>query len=129
MEADDAELLMRINQILDEHIRPFLDQDGGGLDVVKLKEFTLTVRYKGACGGPSSSTGTLSRSTTCCRATWTTACWSSRSTPIAALAARRAGASAAVRSAAGRGGGRYNSPPSTIRRIRPRAVHAEPLHP
>ena len=28
-------LLMRINQILDEHIRPFLDQDGGGLDVVK----------------------------------------------------------------------------------------------
>ena len=32
----------------------------GGLDVVKLKEFTLTVRYKGACGGcPSSSTGTL----------------------------------------------------------------------
>lgn len=60
VEADDAELLMRINQILDEHIRPFLDQDGGGLDVVKLKEFTLTVRYKGACGGcPSSSTGTL----------------------------------------------------------------------
>ena len=60
VEADDAELLMRINQILDEHLRPFLDQDGGGLDVVKLKEFTLTVRYKGACGGcPSSSTGTL----------------------------------------------------------------------
>ena len=60
VEADDAELLRRINQILDEHIRPFLDQDGGGLDVVKLKEFTLTVRYKGACGGcPSSSTGTL----------------------------------------------------------------------
>jgi Fe-S cluster biogenesis protein NfuA len=59
-EADDPELLMRINMILDEHIRPFLDKDGGGLDVLKLKDFTLTVRYKGACGGcPSASTGTL----------------------------------------------------------------------
>lgn len=60
VEADDPEMLMRINMILDEHIRPFLDKDGGGLDVVKLKDFTLTVRYKGACGGcPSASTGTL----------------------------------------------------------------------
>lgn len=60
VETDDPELLMRINMILDEHIRPFLDKDGGGLDVLKLKDFTLTVRYKGACGGcPSASTGTL----------------------------------------------------------------------
>lgn len=59
-ETDDAELLMRVNQILDEHIRPFLDRDGGGLDILQLQDFTLTVRYKGACGGcPSASTGTL----------------------------------------------------------------------
>lgn len=59
-ETDDAELLMRVNQVLDEHIRPFLDRDGGGLDILRLQDFTLTVRYKGACGGcPSASTGTL----------------------------------------------------------------------
>ncbi|MGL1832125.1 NifU family protein [Rhodocyclaceae bacterium SMB388] len=59
-ETDDAELLMRVNQILDEHIRPFLDRDGGGLDILRLQDFTLTVRYKGACGGcPSASSGTL----------------------------------------------------------------------
>lgn len=58
--ADDPELLMRINQILDEHIRPYLLKDGGGLDLLSLQDFSLTVRYKGACGGcPSAVTGTL----------------------------------------------------------------------
>jgi len=60
VEADDPEMLMRINMILDENIRPFLDKDGGGIDVLRLQDFTLTVRYKGACGGcPSAVTGTL----------------------------------------------------------------------
>lgn len=59
-DADDPELLMRINQILDEHIRPYLLKDGGGLDLLSLQDFSLTVRYKGACGGcPSAVTGTL----------------------------------------------------------------------
>jgi Fe-S cluster biogenesis protein NfuA len=59
-ETDDPELLMRINQILDEHIRPYLLKDGGGLDLLSLQDFSLTVRYKGACGGcPSAVTGTL----------------------------------------------------------------------
>ncbi len=51
---------MQINHVLDEHIRPYLDKDGGGLDILRLQEFALTVRYKGACGGcPSVVTGTL----------------------------------------------------------------------
>ena len=52
--------LIRINEILDERIRPALAGDGGWLEVMALKEHTLAIRYQGACGScPSSLTGTL----------------------------------------------------------------------
>ncbi len=52
--------LIRINEILDERIRPALAGDGGWLDVVGLQENTLTIKYQGACGScPSSLSGTL----------------------------------------------------------------------
>jgi Fe-S cluster biogenesis protein NfuA len=57
--SDDPRL-PRINEILDERIRPALAGDGGWLDVVGLKENTLTIQYQGACGScPSSISGTL----------------------------------------------------------------------
>lgn len=57
--SDDPRLL-RINEILDERIRPYLAADGGWLEVAGLKDNTLTIRYQGACGScPSSITGTL----------------------------------------------------------------------
>jgi Fe-S cluster biogenesis protein NfuA len=57
--SDDPRLL-RINEILDERIRPALAGDGGWLEVLSLEENTLTIRYQGACGScPSSLTGTL----------------------------------------------------------------------
>ncbi|HEX7175388.1 MAG TPA: NifU family protein [Pyrinomonadaceae bacterium] len=57
--SDDPRLL-RINEILDERIRPALAGDGGWLEVLSLKENTLTIRYQGACGScPSSLSGTL----------------------------------------------------------------------
>ncbi len=57
--SDDPRL-MQINDILDEEIRPALAGDGGWLEVIGLKEDTLTIRYQGACGScPSSLTGTL----------------------------------------------------------------------
>ncbi|HEX5706903.1 MAG TPA: NifU family protein [Pyrinomonadaceae bacterium] len=57
--SDDPRLL-RINEILDERIRPALAGDGGWLEILSLKEDTLTIRYQGACGScPSSLTGTL----------------------------------------------------------------------
>lgn len=57
--SDDPRLV-RINEILDERIRPTLAYDGGWLEVVSLKDSTLTIRYQGACGScPSSLTGTL----------------------------------------------------------------------
>ena len=57
--SDDPRLL-RINEILDEKIRPYLASDGGWLEVLSLEDKTLTIRYQGACGScPSSLTGTL----------------------------------------------------------------------
>jgi Fe-S cluster biogenesis protein NfuA len=59
MMSDDPRLL-RINEILDEKIRPALAGDGGWLEIVSLKENTLTIKYQGACGScPSSISGTL----------------------------------------------------------------------
>jgi NFU1 iron-sulfur cluster scaffold homolog, mitochondrial len=57
--SDDPRLL-KINDILDEKVRPALMGDGGYLEVLGLKEHTLSIRYQGACGScPSSLTGTL----------------------------------------------------------------------
>ena len=57
--SDDPRLL-KINDILDEKVRPALMGDGGYLEVLGLKDHTLSIRYQGACGScPSSLTGTL----------------------------------------------------------------------
>lgn len=57
--SDDPRLL-KINEILDDKVRPALMGDGGYLEVLGLKEHTLSIRYQGACGScPSSLTGTL----------------------------------------------------------------------
>ena len=57
--SDDPRLL-KINEILDEKVRPALMGDGGYLEVLGLSEHTLSIRYQGACGScPSSLTGTL----------------------------------------------------------------------
>ena len=57
--SDDPRLL-RINEILDERVRPALMGDGGYLEVLGLSDHTLSIRYQGACGScPSSLTGTL----------------------------------------------------------------------
>jgi Fe-S cluster biogenesis protein NfuA len=57
--SDDPRLL-RINEVLDEKVRPALMGDGGYLEILGLKEHTLSIRYQGACGScPSSLTGTL----------------------------------------------------------------------
>lgn len=58
--VSDDPRLMRINEILDEKVRPALAGDGGWLEVLDLKEHTLSIRYQGACGScPSSLSGTL----------------------------------------------------------------------
>ena len=57
--SDDPRLL-RINEILDERVRPALAGDGGYLEIIGLTDHTLSIRYQGACGScPSSLSGTL----------------------------------------------------------------------
>lgn len=58
---DERMKLTQIIDMLDEHVRPFLQGDGGDLYVVGLEENVLRVHYQGACGScPSSLSATLS---------------------------------------------------------------------
>ncbi|MGH9767167.1 MAG: NifU family protein [Blastocatellia bacterium] len=53
-------LLDRINQVLDEKVRPGLAGDGGGLEIIALNDKKLLISYQGACGScPSSIGGTM----------------------------------------------------------------------
>jgi len=59
-ERSAFERLDKINEILDEQVRPYLQGDGGDLYVLGLSGNQLTVHYQGACGScPSSLSGTL----------------------------------------------------------------------
>jgi len=58
--AEDSALLVKINELLDDRVRPALANDGGGLEIIGLVGKTLEIRYQGACGScPSSIAGTL----------------------------------------------------------------------
>ncbi len=57
---EETALLKKINEILDQRVRPALAGDGGGLQVTGMEGLTLKIRYQGACGScPSSIRGTL----------------------------------------------------------------------
>jgi Fe-S cluster biogenesis protein NfuA len=57
---EENELLKKINELLDQKVRPALAGDGGGLQVMGIDGFTVMIRYQGACGScPSSISGTL----------------------------------------------------------------------
>lgn len=58
--GSNDEIRLRIEQIIDENIRPALAGDGGGLEILDYQDGLLTVHYQGACGScPSASAGTL----------------------------------------------------------------------
>lgn len=60
LDPEDQERLDRINELLDDQVRPYLQGDGGDLYVLGLDGNRLTVHYQGACGScPSSLSGTL----------------------------------------------------------------------
>jgi len=55
---DEVEKLRRIDTCLDDKVRQALHMDGGGLDILELKNGTrLIIRYQGACSGCGASTG------------------------------------------------------------------------
>lgn len=56
----DQQRLQKINILLDEEVRPFLQSDGGDLHILGLEGNILRIHYQGACGTcPSSISGTL----------------------------------------------------------------------
>ena len=55
-----SEELKKIEEILDNTVRPGLQGDGGDLQCLSYEDDVLLVRYQGACGScPSATTGTL----------------------------------------------------------------------
>ena len=59
-DEESNQLLKKINDLLDQKVRPALAGDGGGLQVLGLDGYTVKIRYQGACGScPSSISGTL----------------------------------------------------------------------
>ena len=50
---------VKIKQILDEYIKPAVEQDGGAISFVSFKEGVVKVQLQGACSGCPSSTVTL----------------------------------------------------------------------
>jgi len=57
---DENEMMKKVNDILNEKVRPALAGDGGGLEVLGIDGFTVKIRYQGACGTcPSAISGTL----------------------------------------------------------------------
>lgn len=59
-EKESNELLIKINELLDQKVRPALAGDGGGLEVLGMDGMVVKIRYQGACGScPSAISGTL----------------------------------------------------------------------
>ncbi|MGE0589708.1 MAG: NifU family protein [Cyclobacteriaceae bacterium] len=57
--SEDSETVTKIKTILDEYIRPAVEQDGGAITFHSFKEGVVTVTLQGSCSGCPSSTITL----------------------------------------------------------------------
>ncbi len=55
----DQEMVNKINELLEERIKPAVAQDGGDISFVKLKNGVVFLELRGACSGCPSSTITL----------------------------------------------------------------------
>jgi Fe-S cluster biogenesis protein NfuA len=54
------EQVSAINEALKDEVYPVLHGDGGGLEIMDIKDDTILIRYYGACSGcPMATTGTL----------------------------------------------------------------------
>lgn len=56
---EETEAVRQIKNILDEYIRPAVEQDGGAITYHSFKDGIVTVRLQGSCSGCPSSTVTL----------------------------------------------------------------------
>ena len=56
---NDQEIVNKINELLEERIKPAVAQDGGDINFVKLQKGVVFLELRGACSGCPSSTITL----------------------------------------------------------------------
>ena len=59
LEFEKSEFDHKITALLDEYVRPAVENDGGAIDYVGYKDGNVTVLMKGSCAGCPSSTATL----------------------------------------------------------------------
>jgi NFU1 iron-sulfur cluster scaffold homolog, mitochondrial len=58
-EEEETEAIKKIKQLLDDHVKPAVEMDGGAIHYKSFKEGVVTVVMKGSCSGCPSSTMTL----------------------------------------------------------------------
>ncbi|MFY0644448.1 MAG: NifU family protein [Bacteroidia bacterium] len=56
---EESEVVQKIKQLLDDHVKPAVEMDGGAIDFKSFEEGVVTVLMKGSCSGCPSSTMTL----------------------------------------------------------------------
>ncbi len=56
---EEGEIEAKIRKLLDEHVKPAVEMDGGAISFKSFKEGVVTVVMKGSCSGCPSSTFTL----------------------------------------------------------------------
>ena len=56
---EEQEIVQKINELLEERIKPAVAQDGGDINFVKLQKGVVFLELRGACSGCPSSTITL----------------------------------------------------------------------
>lgn len=58
-EEEETEIERKIKQLLEDHVKPAVEMDGGAIDFKSFHEGVVTVTLKGSCSGCPSSTMTL----------------------------------------------------------------------
>ncbi len=58
-EEEETEVITKIKKLLEDHVRPAVEMDGGAIDFKKFEDGVVTVTMKGSCSGCPSSTLTL----------------------------------------------------------------------
>ncbi len=59
LDFSESELDDAIKSLLDQYVRPAVENDGGAIDFLGFNDGKVTVRMKGSCAGCPSSTATL----------------------------------------------------------------------
>jgi NFU1 iron-sulfur cluster scaffold homolog, mitochondrial len=57
--GDNAELVIKIKELLDKYVRPAVEMDGGNIKFHSFEDGVVNVVLQGACSGCPSSSGTL----------------------------------------------------------------------